>query len=251
MITRLYADVEAEVFDFANARLNEAGEQLQTMGSRIIHPCDRGDAPSHYAALLSCPGTIIDHPWQLKFWGDLNAFLNSAHGVPNVIQYHLGYDYPAKNAWLNTLDPLEQDRRKRFQKNFEKKCKPFRDNPLSGQRAEGEHRSGRVRAEVRVRGFYGKEYVGTRDEHIPVADTQFMADSDDPSAHLAAADSFAIPLRVSPRDFWFVIPQQGNPDMRLPLFEECKRYLGQAAALIAEARALASATHGGYTITLL
>jgi hypothetical protein len=237
-------------FDVVDRKLNEARARLGEMGQVIIHPSHRPALPRHLAVMMSCAGTIIHHPWQDEFDPALNAFLSSTRSVPDIVSKRCGYDeYGDGKKWLRSLDSNEQDRRKQFRDQFKLKFKPFCNHPLSVERKEVGHWSGVAHWEVRIKGHFGKTYIGGPTTRLP--DTECAPPYGGKDAALAWITSKNIlPLVPSWSDFWWVIPQQNGTMLSLALFANCKQYLGEAENLTAHARRLYASIHEGQTFTL-
>jgi hypothetical protein len=238
----------ADFFDVVDSKLREAAEHLKTMGKVIIHPRHRPGFTSHQAALLSCSNTVIWHLWHDRFNSALNAFLSAARSVPDVIRNRFGYDRPKKNTWLSRLDPEEKKRRELFGQQFENEFKLFRQLPLNEERNEAHHGSGVAHWEVVVHGHWGT-YVGGPLQPLPQTESREPPPGEDlPLGWLEGACTRE--LEVSWTDFWWVIPQAARPSVRLPLFAECKNFLGQAEALADKGRRLFNEIHNGQPFNL-
>jgi hypothetical protein len=241
--------MSSDPVDVVDRKLNEARAHLLEMGQVIIHPSRKADFPRHLVAMMSCPGTMIHHPWQEEFDRALNAFLTSTRSVRDIISKRFGSDeYGNGKKWLRSLDSNEQARRKQFRDQFELKFKSFDEHPLSVERKEVAHWSGVAHWEVRINGRFGETYVGGPTARLPDADCPPPYEGED--AALAWITSTNIlPLVPGWSDFWWVIPQQ-NGTKSLPLFTTCNEYLGKADDLTEHARRLYESIHQGQTFTL-
>jgi hypothetical protein len=237
-----------DYFDVVDLKEAEAGKHLQRMGEALIHPRHRPNMSAHYAALLSCPGTIIHHSWHDTFNSELNAFLSTARSIPDVIQNRFGYDKPHLNSWLLALDQQEQDRRKDFQKQFKAKFDPFRQLPLNGERNEAHHGSGVAHWEARVKGRWGT-YIGGPTKPIPSTESPPAVPGEDSALAILAANSI-LPIEPMHTDFWWAIPQPDGSVRSLPLFLECRSFLPAATGLVIHARQLFQNIHNGHPFTL-
>jgi hypothetical protein len=236
----------ADYFDVVDSKLREGNEHLKTMGKVIIHPRHRPGFTNQQAAILSCSNTLIWHLWHDPFNSALNAFLSATRSVPDVIRNRFGYDRPGKNAWLVKLDPAEKKRRRLFSEQFEKDFKLFRRLPLNEERNEAHHGSGVAHWEVVVQGKWGT-YVGGPLQRLPQTESR----EDFPDLPLGWLEGACTrELEVSWTDFWWVIPQDDNPPLRVPLFDECKNFLGQAEKLAEHGRKLFKQFHEGQPFTL-
>jgi hypothetical protein len=241
--------MSTDPFEVVDRKLQEASDCLDKAGKALIHPSHRPDFERHNAALLSCPGTIIHHPWQPNFTSELHAFLGATRSVPDVILNRFGYDSPNKNSWLLKLDRGEQQRRRCFGRRFEKRYKQFRQLPLNEARNEIHHGSGMARWVVVVDGMYGT-YEGGPNKPLDAAELPHIQAGDDPALQWAAADSFPLPIIPSWQDFWWEIPHANGTVQRLPLFSECRSFLGAASGLADYARQLFGTIHANQTFTL-
>jgi predicted nuclease of predicted toxin-antitoxin system len=208
----------SDYFDVVDSKLREASKHLQTMGQVPIHPRHRPGFSGHHAAMLSSPDTMMVHDWHDAFNSALNAFLSATRSVPDVIRNRFGYDCPDKNPWLLKLDPDERTRRRRFGRRFEKQFERFGQLPLNEERNEAHHGSGVAHWEVVVRGSWGT-YTGGPLRRLPQTEYRESDPGEDPPlGWLPGACTRELEVRWT--DFWWVIPQDGAPPLRLPLFDE-------------------------------
>jgi hypothetical protein len=239
--------MSVDPLDVVYLKLQEASDHLDKAGKALIHPRHRPDA-RHYAHLFSCQNTIIHHPWHPNFTMHLNAFLGATRSAPDMVLHRAGYDDPKKNPWLLAVDEGEKKRRKRFHRKFEKRFSVFRELPLNTERNEVHHRSGMARWEVVVKGMYGT-YQGGPDKPLPSAETPFINAGDDPALQWAAAEAPVLPIVPSWQDFWWRVPQPDGTEKRLPLVDECKKFLAAARELADYGRQLFQAIHAGHKFT--
>lgn len=198
-----------------------------------------------YLLHMPSPVTIVGNMWQQRFYHHLDAFLQAARSVPDVIQAWFGVDDRRLRAWVNRLEPGERDRRKKFQEEFRPLYMTFSNHPLSQARVESMHRSGTPPVRVRVTGLWGVSYDGGPNQPVPIA--SLPPDLGDPA--MPAVPDPAITLVPRPDDFSFV---EGLPDGRVqthPLFPLCQKYLQDAQALVEQARKIADQVHGGQPLT--
>jgi len=235
-------------FDIVDAKREEANQCLAKLGTVYVRPEHKGQATSYMIAVMSCPGTIVIHQWHDEFKRLLHGFLAATRSIPDIIENRFGYDDKAwdRKAWLRTLDPGEQQRRKDFSKTFRPDFDAFKGHALKAQRRKAIHFDGQADWHVVVKGFRGETYFG--DNLTPLDQAESLpALTGDPALDLPALESPLLPLQPLAKDFW--LGAKGDPD-RTPLFDECRSYLRDADNLIMAARRLFHSIHNGHPFTI-
>ena len=177
---------------------------------------------------------LIRRNWHTPFYAHLDAFLSAARSVPELIRCCFGVDDSSKmKDWFNALDREERERRREFGDKFKADYDAFCALPLGTARHISQHRTGFAPVEVMVSGRFGI-YAGGPIKPIPTSETREL-----PPKY----GGLQKPIAVEPSWRHFHIDSK-------PLFETCGEYLGQARALVRQARALAEKVHGASKLTL-
>jgi hypothetical protein len=222
-----------------------AGFYLGEMSRDLTSAIDRPETRTYAAVHISSPGTIVGNLWQNRFYFHLDAFIQAARSIPDIIQWQFGLDPHAPKDWTDALSTEELARREKFQKEFAADFAPFRDLPLSKARVMTVHRTGTPPVQVELMGQWGEVYRGSPLQSLPIADRRPAPVGDTPAEYVPVISSPATPLEPRAQDFWLEWPD-GN---RHPLFQECNSYLQAAGVLIERTRTLKQAIHGDAALT--
>jgi hypothetical protein len=117
-------------------KMESADFFLEQMG-KALGPPER----TQINVALQSSGAIIETRWQRSFYAYLDAFLAMVRSAPEIVQACFGEDRVMK-AWLKTLAPAEQSRRKVFSAQFITAYDKFKKLPLSNARNISLHRTG-------------------------------------------------------------------------------------------------------------
>jgi hypothetical protein len=239
--------MSADPFDVVDAKREEASHCLRRLGKVYIRPEHTGQATSYMIAAMSCPNTIVAHQWHNQFKTLLHGFLAATRSIPDIIESRFGYDDKAadRKAWIKSLDPGEQQRRKDFSMALKPDFNAFKGHALSAQRRKAIHFDGQADWHVEVVGFRGQTYFG--DNTAPLDQAEEQVFTGDPALDVPAMSSPALHLQPRAENFWLGSKGDAN---RTPLFDECRRYLSEADCLIRTARSLFASIHDGHPFTV-
>jgi hypothetical protein len=222
-------------------KLGEAQFFLEWM-SKVLMP-----------ARLNTPGghpSFAEHSptqWQPDFYYYLDAFLEAARSVPDIIQKCFGEDKWSQAEWSQPLDVEETARRKGFQSEFTSHYVDFRRLLLSRVRVATFHWLGVPPVQTKARVWLGPEYTGGPLEFIPSAASRQLPPETDPAVGVIAGKP--LPVEPSWQDFTLEIPQDDGNTQSTPLFEECRTYLQAAKELVEESKEICGRKHSGGKLT--
>jgi hypothetical protein len=219
-----------ELWAGVELKLQNAEFHLQRMG-RSLEPPER----THRNVALEASGAIIDTGWQRSFYAHLDAFLSATRSVAEIIKCCFGVDsHPAMTAGFDQLPAEEQDRRRKFRRQFQTYYDGFCRLPLGTARHISEHRTGYAPVTVTINGSFGVTYTGGPVSRVPISETRQI---DDPN--------FAWLAKPHP-----VLPNWDNFDIEgQGLFPACQDYLDGARALMNDARRISGKVHGTNSLT--
>ena len=232
------------MWDRVHFKLGSAEFFLGEMGRDLIPPSARPES-QHLAAIAISTGTIVDHPWQPKFYYHLDAFLAATRSVPDVIQACFGNDNGRLAGWVSKLDPDEQKRRNNFQTAFKPLYWEFQGMPLSRARVGTYHHRGVPPVEAKVQGKFGVDHVGGPLTRLASMDTTLFG-AGKGSTPLWLGEYPPFPIEPRTDDFYL---QMADGTVR-KLFPECTQHLQECHVLLDKARAISEAVHGGKNLTL-
>lgn len=219
-----------ELWAGVELKLENAMFHFEKMGQSLEPP-----KSTHINVVLQSGGAIIETLWQRSFYAYLDAFLSTTRSVAEVIKCCFSYDTaPQMKGWFNKLPSDEQNRRRKFSKQFKNDYGGFTKLPLSTARHISEHRKGYPDVTVAVNGTLGVIYKGSPTKRVPTSETPKI---DDPNLAFLAK-----PRPVHPMWSDFQIDGKG-------LFEACDAYLRDAQNLINVARGIAQQVHGNKALT--
>jgi hypothetical protein len=214
-----------ELWAGVEVKLENATHHLDQMSQSLQEPPRTG----HWVAMTGSSGGFGPN-WHRHFYASLDAFLSATKSVGQIIMCCFGADDHPDLVPLSSLPAEQQDRRRKFQRQFKPHLDLFNALSLSKARNVSEHRTGYPPVTVATTGFFGVTYEGNPLKAIPTSEIrQFDA------PNLPWVPSNPAPVRTNWQNFYI----DGQR-----LFPACREYLNAAQALVAEARRLADQIHG-------
>jgi hypothetical protein len=221
--------VHGELWAGVELKLRHAEFHLQQMRASIQPP-----PRTQHSVAMESAGIWPD--WQEAFYAHLDAFLSVTRSVGQVIKYCFGVDeYRDLKQRFSTLPTEEQDRRRKFQRQFGPHLTAFERLLLSASRNISDHREGYASVAVVTTGPFTVTYIGDPVTSIPIVETQPQT-----REGLPWVPTTQVPVRPKWEDFKI----DGQP-----LFPTCQEHLKATHELVAIARRLAAEVHGDRGLT--